>query len=157
MLENNLKDIIKLLQVLARLELKIAELYTTCAERWETKKDFWNTLGDEEKRHSGYVKKMAIVVEKYPQKFESGHKFPTVAVETVIKGIDEYIRRIKDGSLDFKKILNISLNIEDSLLEKKFYNVVKTENIKYNEFIGRIREETQDHRKKIKEEIRAVE
>ena len=61
------------------------------------------------------------------------------------------------GSLDFKKILNISLNIEDSLLEKKFYNVVKTENIKYNEFIGRIREETQDHRKKIKEEIRAVE
>ncbi|MGM0441366.1 MAG: hypothetical protein ACQEQC_02990 [Elusimicrobiota bacterium] len=157
MQENNLEKVLGLLENLRELELKVAQFYNTAAEKWDDESNYWNTLAAEEEKHAASLRRMGEIIQKNPNKFDAGRVFNPVAVKTVIRGIDENIERLKKDKIDLKKMIFIALDIENSLLENKYREIVNSNNLEFTNLVKEITEDTQRHRNKLnikKDEIR---
>lgn len=154
MQESNLEKVLNLFQILKDLELEISLLYQEAADRWSDEKDFWSSLVLEENKHAKNLMDMAELLRKSPEKFAVGRLINPIAVKTVIRGIDENINRIKNGKLNFEKMLHISLDIENSLLENKYGEIVESKDVEYGNLVKEIVEDTERHKHKIRSKIR---
>ncbi len=153
MQKNNLKQILLLIEFLKELELKISQMYKAAAVKWEKEKYFLITLSQEEEKHVCHLTTMSDMLEKNPGQFERGRFFSPMAIRTVIRGIDENRERIKQNKLNLKKMLSIAIDIENSLLERNYKELVKSDNVKYGTLVREIEEDTIKHRDKLKNKL----
>ncbi len=148
-----MNKITEVLNILKELELKIAELYSSCSGHFPKLKEFWSELEREEKKHAKYIQNMLEVYLQNPADFIEARPFNIIAVKTVIKGVEENIVNIENNKIDQLRALNIALDIEKSLLEAKFMEYLKTDDARYNNYMKGIAGETFQHRKKIESKI----
>ncbi|MFH1367894.1 MAG: hypothetical protein ABII64_02080 [Elusimicrobiota bacterium] len=149
----DLKNILATLQAMAEGEIAVCNLYRACAERWPEDRDILDTLIDDELKHSAYLKKIYEMVEKNPGKYEVGRSFNPVGVRTFISYVNQNTAKVKNGGLPRERMMNIALDIENSLLEQKFSELLKTGDIEFATLAKEIDSETLNHRKKIQERI----
>ncbi len=150
---NDLRDIVGLLDVLSELELKVSQFYNACAESYSEEEEFWESLVSCEKLHSCYISRISGFIKEKPEQFEVGRRFNSVAAKTVIKGVDSDIEKVKNNLIDIKKALNIARDIEMSLLEQKFFEIVKSENNEFLNLLDKIVSDTREHKVKIEKKI----
>lgn len=147
------KSILELLGIMVKAELIIAKFYRTCAQLWEKDKEFWLGLEGDENLHAGNIRKMAkIVFEKFDL-FESYRPFNPVAMKTMITGIENNIQRLKKEEISVGNVLFIARDIEHSLIECKYNELVKTNDIEYQTLVKKIVSQTLAHNNKIEEKI----
>lgn len=148
--ESNIK---KVLNKLYELETSMAEFYNACYEKWPVY-DVWNELSAQERSHANVIEKIKDFISGESGYIEINRNFRVAAIDTVKDFVDSNMNRLKKDELSVKKALFISKDIENSILESEFYELIDMDNLEFKRMIESVSEETRNHRKLIEKEIK---
>jgi len=143
---DELRSLITVLELMAETELAIAELYNTCAHVCQEDAEFWSSIAQEEKKHADNIHRIKELILQKPECFQKGRAFNPVAIKTTISYIKNNIQRIKEGAIDKNKALFIARDIEQSLMEQKYGEIVKADDLEYRKLIEEILSQTSSHK-----------
>lgn len=141
----SLDEILKILDVMAQFELRISELYGSFAQADPDWGEFWTGLATAERTHFEYIRRMASLLESKNHAFQRGRPFSLVALNTAIRGVTETKAKIENGNLTREKMLILARDYEQSLLESRYGEVLKTDDVEYQTLLKEILSQTRVH------------
>jgi hypothetical protein len=150
------QEISNVLAGLAQNERKIAALYSACAEKWPEDRDFWLMLVAAEEKHAVMIESMSEILMRKPDLFESGRPFNMTAISSSMAWIESNRDKLKKGSLNKEHLLIIARDIEQSILEAKFAEIVRGNDLEYSNLVHEIVADTQAHREMLNQKIRKI-
>jgi len=148
-----MQNIAQVFSQLEIMEITVSGLYEIAAQKWPADAALWSNMSKEEIKHAGYIKSLAAIVAKYPHNFVIGRPINIVAINSSIAWINKNIADIQSGSFDNNKMHFLARDIEQSILEAKYAEFLKTDVLEYNKLIKIVFEETIHHRKMIDDKI----
>lgn len=139
----------RIIELLIEYELAVSGLYRECAGRFNDQSDFWSELADEEISHADNIRRLtdAAIADETEINVNA---FAIRPVETSIEYAVEITDRVRKGKIDLLKVLSLSYDIENSLIESEYHRVFTGKNERINEFIRQIHMESGDHKERIK-------
>lgn len=137
-----------------RIGIVVAELYQTCNSLWPEDETFWKNLEKTEIRHAETVEKMISILSERPGAFEPNRLFKPVAVRTTISGIRGDIERLKKREIPKDKMLFIARDLEQSIIESKFFEAVKGRDVEFQDLVEDLRIDTTAHRDELNKKIK---
>jgi hypothetical protein len=140
------QDLMQLMDEMVALELALSALYQACSNRFAEDRNFWLAIAHQEQAHAGHLKKLAALIAAHPAEFRTGRAFNSAAIKTVRCGIERYLQDVRDGHVDRVRALYIGKDIEGSVLEANYPEIVETDSTRFREAIDRISRETVEHR-----------
>jgi hypothetical protein len=155
-ISKELSDILEVLRAMAIFETKVAELYSVCALTWDEDREFWLDIWRDEVRHAQYITKIIEIVLKNPDLYKKGHLFDVIALQTTTSDIINKIEEVKRGEISKNAFLLIANNLEQGIIEKKYGEVVTTNDIEYTTLMEKIIKDTEKHNKKIIQKIKEI-
>lgn len=154
----DLTSTLESLKIISQLELAMAEFYRACAEAWEAEKAFWLSLEQQELHHIHNLAKMANILTQRQARFERNRSFNVAAVQTFISYVKTTTQGVQSGQLakpDSSRVLTIARDMEQSILESKYAEIVKTSDVEYQTIVRKILSDTAAHKKGIEAQITA--
>lgn len=154
---HGVKELMKVLEAMAEAEMAMAELYKTCAQLWEQESNFWLSLSNDEVKHAENVRKLAHIIHNRlgsKATFQFYRPFTLNSVQSFVSGVTDAMARIKQDNVSEKRMLAIALDIELSALERRYSELVKTDDIEYQTISKTIDNETKIHRDRIEGKLR---
>lgn len=149
----DVERITKVLESMIQYELILSEFYKQCADMWTEDQAFWQNLAHAELHHAENMQKMREIILKKQEAFEAGRPFNPIAVNTAMTGLKENIRKITQGVFSREKILVLARDIEQSILESHYAEIVKTADIEYQTLMKNILSQTYEHRMMIQKRL----
>lgn len=125
-------------------EEALGKLYAEYAARFKDQEAFWNRISQEEEQHAEWVRSLESCVEKKEAVFVD--KFQVTALQTSLKFIHAQIDKARNADITFAEALSISLSIENSMLEKKFFEAFSGDSAQVQKVKKRLIDETRQHR-----------
>jgi hypothetical protein len=141
-----LKTTLETLTNMEDLELTLAELYKTCGRLWPEHKEFWMDMEKAEIKHADNIDQMRKIISERPDIFELGSPFTSKAVQSFISGIRSLVQKLKQKEIGKIKALYLAREIEQSYLESKYVEIVKTEDKESKPLMREIYADTVFHR-----------
>jgi hypothetical protein len=142
-MQDNMLDALK---ALIRLELKVGELYEACALQWPEDAPFWLGVARQEAGHARAIERMVLLISKNPAHYLPAKTIKIAAVETIIAGIERIIDQVRSGGLLKNKVMAIAVDIENSVMEKKFFEIIKTTDPVFLQLCYEIMAQTREHK-----------
>jgi len=142
------------LEMLIRHELAIKKLYEIFAVMFPNRKDFWQGLADDEKRHADWFGTLRSeeTLEKW---LLSDGRLKPQAIKSSIGYVESQIVRAQNSRLSLLQALSIANDLENALLEKQFSKIDESVAAEVGSVLMNIAAETLKHRKTIVEAIDA--
>jgi len=131
---------------LVSLELALAALYQACSERFPDTKGFWLAIQHQEEAHAQSIRGLAGLISAHPEEFRSGRPFGSAAIRTIVSSVAGYTEQVRNRQLSRRRALIIARDIENSVLEAKYGEIVATDNVEFAGTIRRLAEDTLAHR-----------
>ncbi len=150
----DLKGILDTLIHMEEMEKAVSELYMSCADTWPADRIFWAELSDEEREHRNNIVRMHQIISNKPEHFEKGRPFNIFAIQTMLTGLRNNIEKIRNHDLSENNALSIARDIEQSFIEFRYSEIVKTADIEYGTLVQKILKETAQHKIKIDQKIK---
>ncbi|HPD57314.1 MAG TPA: hypothetical protein P5294_09105 [Smithellaceae bacterium] len=141
------------LELLEKLETDIANLYKLFAEKFPAHRYFWEELSKEEVQHAVYIKKLSAY-SRQKIVYLDENKIKTLTIKFITDGIESTYKKTKANELNIINALAYSLNLEDSIIENKFYEYFSTNDQNIAFLLSQIKRETIEHAKKVKQALR---
>jgi hypothetical protein len=141
--------ILETLKVLSRVERAMAGFYALCAEAGGPSHEFWLGLEREEHRHVGAIRRMAELVAERPDQFEPNRAFHAPAVQTFLTYVESLVQRLRTNEIsrtDQHHLLCIARDLEQSVLEGRWNEIVNTADPEFRALIRTITSETIAHK-----------
>ena len=139
-------QVLRIMKTLSEAELAVAMLYKECSLVWKGEQNFWLQLVSEEKKHAKNIERMAQILSRKPERFESGRPLNIVAIHTFIKGIKNNITRLKGEGMSVLNMLFIARDIERALIETKYAEILKSGDVEFNNLAKEIVLDTVRHK-----------
>ena len=149
-------QMIETLTLLTQVEAAMARYYTACSETWKEHSGLWMDLAIEEEKHEKILHDLAGIVKAHPEQFQIGLRTESSAIQSFIASINEKVPDLLHGKVSLREALDFALNIEESILEARFFELVIGRNQRYLEFMKVMNADLENHRRKIKEAIKGV-
>lgn len=146
MTPRTIQDVFHVMNDMAALELALAELYQACSEQFPEDKNFWLAIRNQEELHATLIKELIELVSAHPQEFNFGRPFNSVAIKTTLSSVQNYTESVRKGLLERKRALFMARDIEQSVLEAKYSEIVTTDNVEFRKVIERISKDTLAHK-----------
>jgi len=156
MASGDLKGILNVLSFMAEAEEVLAELYHACGQVWDDGHAFWSDIEEEERKHVRNIETMKDIISRKPERFEKGRPFNVMAAQTVIKGVRSNIEKVRAGTLQRKNALFMARDIEQSIMENRYGEIVKTDDVEYLGLMKEIVTDTAAHKGRIDSEIKSL-
>lgn len=150
----DLRNILDTLVHMKETERIVAEFYALCSDTWPADLQFWTELRKEELEHENNIAMMYQIISDKPEHFEKGRPFNIFAVQTMITGVRNNIEKLKKGEIREDKAIMIARDIEQSFIEFRYSEIVKTADIEYNTLVQKIVKETAQHKTKLDQKMR---
>jgi len=147
--DKNTTDIIN---KMAANEEILNRLYSGYAAAFPEETEFWNSLAAEENIHSSYLKSLAAKAGSVPL-FIDERRFKIEAVQTFTRYLSSELNRLEQRIVNFVEALSITCDIEQSLIESKYFEVFKASSAEQEQVLAILREETEAHRNKAKTKL----
>lgn len=128
------------------LEKALAELYLACSETFAEDSKFWLAICHQEELHAKLIGELASLVSSHPREFQFGRQFNTTAITTVMSSVKNSTEQVRNGHLDRRRALVMARDIENSVLETKYHEIVTTDNIEFKSILDRIMKDTSSHK-----------
>jgi hypothetical protein len=151
----DLKGILDTLVRMEESEQVVSEFYQLCADTWPVDFQFWAALSKEELGHRDNLVTMHQIVSSKPEHFENGRPFNVFVIQTMIAGIQDNIQKLRKGEIRENNALLIARDIEQSFIEFRYSEIVKTNDVEYNTLVQNIVKETAQHKGKIDQKLKA--
>ncbi|MCX5813760.1 MAG: hypothetical protein NT178_14615 [Proteobacteria bacterium] len=152
----DLNGILELLKLMVENELAIGELYKACGEKWKDDEGFWMGIYEEEHKHAQYINMIIEIISTKPERFEKSRPFNIFATKTVISGVQDKIQKIKKGEIHQNNALFIARDIEQAILEDKYSEIVKTDDVEFKSLMQEIVNDTGAHKTRMNQKIAAI-
>ena len=146
-------DMLDALKALIRLELTIGELYAACARQWPEDEPFWLDVSRQEAEHARAVERIVLLISKKPDHFLTAKAIRVAAVETIIAGIERTTDQVRNGRLLKNNLMAIAVDIENSVMEKKFFEMIKTADPVFLELCHDIMAQTREHKQRFEKRL----
>jgi cytochrome P450 len=140
------------LNVITRLERAMATFYHACAETPGDARNFWLGLEQEELRHAQHLQRMTEIIADRPGQFEPNRTFNAAAIQTFMTYLESLIERVRANEIprtDQHRLLSLARDLEQSLLESKCHELVKTQDAEYLALIRAVIADTVAHKSRI--------
>ena len=147
-----MQNTLQVLNTLEKLEKTVAQLYELAAQQWPLYAALWNDTAKDEIKHAEYIKTLAAILTKNPDNFDINRPINTMAINSSMVWINKNIADIKAGTSDSNKMFFLAIDIEQSILESRYSEILKTDDPEYNELVKLIVKETVGHKKMIENE-----
>lgn len=142
----NVPELLQVMNDMVVLEKALAELYLACSEKFPEDSKFWLAICHQEELHAKFIGELAALVSSHPQEFKFGRPFNTVAITTIMSNVKNSMDQVRNGQFDRKRALLMARDIENSVLEAKYQEIVSTDNIEFTKTINRIMRDTASHK-----------
>jgi len=146
MTPRTIQDVFQVMNDMVSLELALAELYQACSEQFPEDKNFWLAIKHQEELHAKLIKELADLISSHPQEFNFGRPFNSTAIKTTLSSITNNTESVRKGLLERKRALFMARDIENSVLEAKYSEIVSTDNVEFRKIIERITKDTLSHK-----------
>lgn len=152
----SLPGVTKVLEAMGEIELAVARLYRTCAERWPEERGFWTALEAQEHNHAQNLQRIAQLITQQTLAFEVQRPFDLVALHTIRTGVEELIRRVQEEDYSHSETLYVARDLEQSLVECKYGEFLKTTHREYQTLVKEIASQTYAHRDSLAKRIASL-
>lgn len=149
----DIDNVVKTLEMMAQLELIISEFYKTCSEAWSEEEELWSTIARAEVQHAENIAKMIQILKQKPNAFNIGRNISIIAINTAIAGVKANIDKLRKGELTRSQVLFILRDTEQSLLESKYAEILRTKDIEYSNLVQEIMKQTEGHKTMLNKKI----
>lgn len=137
------------IESLAQNEELIGQLYQAYADRFPIRKQFWQSLACEEKMHAGWLRQFG----QMQGNIKVSSRFSIAAISTYGAYVKKENELALSGMINDRQAMVTSLYIEESLIEKKFFDVFSGGDQLFKEMLTRLVAETKNHILKIKTQL----
>lgn len=141
----NLDGVIATIELLQEAELKVAQIYVQCARQWPEQAPFWKSVANDERQHAAYLATMKELIESAPSEYSPGRSFNVTAIRTLLGYFDTVLHKLEEGSMDASTAAGVARDIEHSLLEAKYCQLVRTQSPRYLALVQQIEQDTLRH------------
>lgn len=152
--KDNLKKANQIFDKLQHIESLLGKFYGQCASSFPEDKLLWEKLEKDEENHVRLVAELKKIMSEKKENFELW-KFNIFALKTYSKGLELQILRLEKGEVQRRNALFIARDYENTLVEKKFYAAVKSDDPEYKNIKNRIEKESESHLEKLNDYINA--
>ena len=138
----------ELIQDIIRHELNLETMYQQFAKSYPDHRQFWSQLAREEAMHVKWVTSLA-------RHYMDGHIRPSdfklkhQAVKTSISHLEKQTEASKNGELTLLNAVSIALDIEKSMIDKKFFQIFDLSDTRLERTRSGLEKETTKHRQKL--------
>ena len=141
------KSIIELFQ---ENELRVSELYKIYSQKIPDHKNFWKKLSGEE---IGHADDIAAIYGDKNQDYFAENKFARGVIKYVSGFVEEKIKEAKEKKMTHADAINIALRIEQSMLEKKCFDMFIPTNTTVKQVMKKLNEDTERHAEQLRKEL----
>ena len=113
---------IKTLELMAKHEKAISQLYQEYARKFPKHKDFWSKIASEEIDHAKWISRLHAQTKEGSLHFNEG-RFKEAAIETSLDYVKSKIAEVQKEHISAKKALSVARDLENGLIEKKYFEV----------------------------------
>lgn len=146
MTTRTIQDVFQVMNDMVSLELALADLYQACSEQFPQDQNFWLAIKHQEELHAKLIKELAELISTHPHEFKFGRPFNSAAIKTTLASITNYADSVRKGLLERKRALFMARDVENSVLEAKYGEIVSTDNVEFKKIIERINKDTLSHK-----------
>ncbi len=141
----------KIILLLNRQELLIAELYRFFAGLFPETREFWTDLCREELEHAEWVEYLYKKTQTDPVVFRE-EKLKSYTVETFVKYLEGHLAKVKEKAPTLKAAFSLALNIESSLLVQKVFDNFHSSDKELSSLLLSLQGRMKEHRKHVEEQ-----
>jgi hypothetical protein len=145
----------QILDGLRHIELIVAELYKRFSRSFVQDRVFWEDLSRDEENHAVMVLELKNMLLKNGSPFELG-KTSLTALATYQQGVEGQMSRLEKGEIRRQNAFFIARDFEKTLIERRFYEAVRSENPEYRAIQQKIQRETAAHLQKLENYIKTL-
>lgn len=138
----------KIIVLLTRQELLLAELYRFYANLYPDLRDFWSELSREQLEHATWVEYCYKKAEEGAVNFEEKN-IKTYTVESFVKYLEENIAKVKEKAPSPQGAFSLALGIENSLLIKRVFDHFQSGDHEFTTLLGSLRGKKKEHLKRL--------
>jgi hypothetical protein len=139
-----------LIQKMTDLEESIGRLYSIYQDLFPAQKGFWGSLAAEEKDHAEWISKFAVMA-KHSTITIRPERFKQDVIQTSLDLIGKEIEKARKGKLSLLEALSTAFHLENALIEKEFFKIVKADSDELKSVLGRLSLATENHRRWIEQ------
>ena len=137
------------IRLLSEHEDAIGRLYAEYARIFQDDEAFWMQFSKEESLHAEWIRSLQELYEK-GDVIHTG-RFNEAALQTSLKYIHNQIGKAREGRVTRAEALSISLSLENSLIEKKFFDAFAGDSAEVQRIRLMLVEATKKHRAAMQE------
>jgi len=141
----------KIILLLNRQELLIAELYRFFAGLFPENREFWTDLCREELEHAEWVEYLYKKTQTDSVIFRE-EKLKSYTVETYVKYLEGHLAKVKEKAPTLEAAFSLALNIEKSLLVQKVFDHFQSSDKEMAVLLKNLQDRMRDHRKHIEQQ-----
>jgi hypothetical protein len=154
-MDQPIRTSLELLDVMAESEETVAEFYLLCSERFTEHHTFWAALARQELGHARVIRRLIELVNMQPREFTPGKSLPLDAITSFIKRTQSNVETLKHGQLPEDKALLMAYQIENTFIEMRYAEMVKTENEDYKALLNQVISDTLKHKEEVVARIKS--
>jgi hypothetical protein len=137
------------LDMLREHEKAIGRLYETYAHRFPQDREFWLILAQEEDQHARWIDLLQRRVENDPSGLVV-NRFPAAAINYSLHYIDRLVEDAQRPSLTPVNALSAALDIEQALLENKYFEVFTSDSAAIQRLLHLLTQGTKAHLERVR-------
>lgn len=147
---SNADDQLNIIAKLSALEESIGRLYGAYANSFPDYNEFWTNLASDERQHAAWIGRLYSLIDNNSITFSKG-RFKLAAIQTFLKYLDDELIKAKAKNLSLMNALSITLYIEESLIELKYFEMVEGDTPELKRIFRDLASATQMHVAKVRE------
>ncbi len=133
---------------LVRIEETLAKIYRLFAKRFPANRDLWSRMAEEEGIHAKWIHDLYGQVEEGSVRLgEDG--FRVEGIQLFLDYAEERFKEAQEGKLPFLHALDIALDLESALLERKFYQIFEADSEALEQAFEDMDRQIQEHARRI--------
>lgn len=141
-------DQVETIGLIAAHESAIAELYRAYGKRFPEHKELFEGLAEEEVGHARQVARFADEVRAGSLHVDAGR----FSAESILASLDHIRGRMeeeKEGELSFADALAVAIDLEDALIERRYFEIFEDDTPELKELLRSLEAETEEHRQRL--------
>ena len=138
-----------IVEMLAKNEEAVSQLYSAYADRFPYYEDFWSELAVDEIDHANKLRKLCKLADSGGLYIREG-RFNTTAVSNFSSYVEREAKpdRIKASSLI--NALSVAMHIEESMIEHKLFDIFETDSAELRQVLLNLAAETKRHLEQVR-------
>jgi len=151
-----LERVLQAMEAMVEAELAVGQCYRACADYRGDEAAFWLQLVREEEQHARSVRRIMEILTLRPEDFRPVQSFSADSARIFRDLARQREGELRRGTLSFPQMLNHLVEMENSLLESRYFKIVESEDPEFDHLLSLMVEQTRQHQQKLEQKVSEI-